>query len=60
MAVLLQCVALVEIVLLWAAILATVIAARTVDRPASWLLVPYLAWVSFASVLNAGFWWLNR
>lgn len=53
-------VALVEIVLLWVAILATVVAARAVDRPASWLLVPYLAWVSFASVLNAGFWWLNR
>ena len=30
------------------------------NRRASWLLVPYLAWVSFASVLNAGFWWLNR
>jgi len=53
-------VALLEIVLLWAAILATIFAARAVDRPASWLLVPYLCWVSFASVLNAGFWWLNR
>lgn len=24
------------------------------------LLVPYLAWVCYASYLNAGFWWLNR
>jgi tryptophan-rich sensory protein len=29
------------------------------DRPAAWLLAPYLAWVSFASVLNASIWWLN-
>lgn len=30
-------------------------------RPlAGWLLVPYLAWVSFATYLNAGIWWLNR
>ncbi|MCA1799481.1 MAG: tryptophan-rich sensory protein [Xanthomonadaceae bacterium] len=27
---------------------------------AAWLMVPYLAWVSFAWVLNAGFWMLNR
>lgn len=27
---------------------------------AGWLLVPYLLWVSFATYLNAGFWWLNR
>jgi tryptophan-rich sensory protein len=24
------------------------------------LLLPYLAWVSFAAVLNASSWWLNR
>ena len=26
---------------------------------AGWLFVPYLAWVSFAIVLNASIWWLN-
>lgn len=31
----------------------------SLDRPAAWLLAPYLAWVSFASVLNASIWWLN-
>ena len=31
-----------------------------ISRVASWLLVPYLAWVSFATYLNAGIWWLNR
>ena len=27
---------------------------------AGMLLLPYLAWVSFATVLNASLWWLNR
>lgn len=29
------------------------------DRPAAWLLVPYAAWVSFATVLTAAIWHLN-
>jgi hypothetical protein len=29
------------------------------ERPAFWLLVPYLAWVSFAAVLNGALWRLN-
>jgi translocator protein len=53
-------VALIEIVVLWAAIAVTLGAFRRVDAVAGWLLVPYLAWVTFATVLNAGFWWLNR
>jgi translocator protein len=52
--------ALIEIVVLWAAIAATLRAFRRVDAVAGWLLVPYLAWVTFAAILNAGFWWLNR
>lgn len=44
--------ALVEIVGLWAAIVATIWLFRGVDRPAAWLLVPYLAWVTFATALN--------
>jgi benzodiazapine receptor len=48
------------IVLMWLAILATIVAAWRVSRPAAWLLVPYLAWVSFATTLNAAIWWLNR
>jgi translocator protein len=51
--------ALVDIVALWVAILLTLLAFWKVDRRAGWLLVPYLAWVSFASVLNASIWWLN-
>lgn len=45
--------ALVVITLLWVAILATVAQFWRVRRVAALLLVPYLAWVSFASLLNA-------
>lgn len=52
--------ALVVIVAMWLAILATVVRAWPVRRAASVLLWPYLAWVGFATVLNATIWWLNR
>lgn len=51
--------ALVEIVVLLAAILATAALFWRIDRLAGWLLVPYLAWVGFATVLNAALWRLN-
>ncbi len=51
---------LVVLVLLWLAIVATVFAFARHSRPAAWLLVPYLAWTSFAGVLNATVWVLNR
>ena len=52
--------ALVDIVLLWAAILATVLAFRPVVPVASLLLLPYLLWVTFAGFLNFALWRLNR
>jgi translocator protein len=51
--------ALVEIVALWAAILATMILFFRHSRMAGWLFAPYLLWVSFATVLNAAIWRLN-
>ncbi|MEO6725227.1 MAG: TspO/MBR family protein [Blastocatellia bacterium] len=45
-------VAFAEIVLLWCAILATMVSFGRVKPAAGWLLVPYLAWVAFAAVLN--------
>ena len=51
--------AFVEILLLWMAIVATLLAFRPVSRTAAWLLAPYLAWVSFAAVLNGVLWRLN-
>lgn len=53
-------VALLEMIALWTAILITALRFRPHSRTAFWLLLPYLGWVSFALVLNAGFWWLNR
>jgi tryptophan-rich sensory protein len=48
------------IVLLWAVILVTLHLARSVRPLAAWLLVPYLAWVSYATYLNAGIFVLNK
>lgn len=51
--------ALVIMLLLWIAIAATTAAFFRVRRAAGWLLVPYLAWVTFAAVLNWTLWRLN-
>ena len=53
-------IALADIVLLWIAILATVIAFGRVSSLAASLLVPYLAWVSFATALNWSIWRMNQ
>ena len=52
--------AAVDIVLLWMAIAATTAAFWRQSTVAGILFVPYLAWVSFASVLNLAIWQLNR
>lgn len=49
-----------EIGFLLAAVVATIVVVRRRSTLGAWLLVPYLAWVGFASVLNASIWWLNR
>lgn len=51
--------ALVEIVVLWVAIAATVVAFLARRTAAGALLLPYLAWVSFAAVLNFEIWRRN-
>jgi tryptophan-rich sensory protein len=50
---------LVVIVPFWAVILATTLVFRTMDRLAAWLLVPYLAWVAFATLLDFAIWRMN-
>ncbi len=51
--------ALIEIVFLWLAILATIVAFAKISKPAAWLLLPYILWVSFAMYLNYAIWVLN-
>ncbi|HEX4876789.1 MAG TPA: TspO/MBR family protein [Chitinophagaceae bacterium] len=51
--------ALVEIIALWVFILLTIFAFAQVNKVAAWLLVPYISWVSFATILNYTIWKLN-
>lgn len=51
---------LVVVVALWAMIAASIAAFAPVSRAAAALLVPYILWVSFATILNASIYFLNR
>ncbi len=51
--------ALVDIVLLWLAIVWTMVVFYKISRLATYLLVPYILWVSFAAYLNYAIWLLN-
>lgn len=51
--------ALIDILLLWAAIAATLLSFWRIRRTAAVLLIPYLLWVTFAVYLNASLWRLN-
>jgi len=52
--------ALIEIVLLWLMIYETYLKFSKINKTAGYLLIPYIAWVAFAGILNASIWWLNR
>ena len=52
--------ALVDILALWVAIVLTIIRFRKVSRLAAALLLPYLAWTTFATALNIEIWRRNR
>ncbi|MFV8345965.1 TspO/MBR family protein [Flavobacterium sp. ZB4P13] len=49
-----------EIIVLWLMIFETYIQFAKINKIAGYLLLPYLAWVSFAAVLNGSIWWLNK
>lgn len=51
--------ALIVITVLWIAIVFTMKKLYPLSKPASYLLIPYLLWVSFATILNAAFVILN-
>ncbi len=52
--------AVIEIIVLWLAIVLTIKSFWVKNRIGGYLLIPYLLWVSFASILNGAVWWLNR
>ncbi|CAM3507266.1 benzodiazepine receptor TspO [Flavobacterium saliperosum S13] len=52
--------ALVELIVLWLMIFETYVVFKKVDKIAGMLLLPYLGWVTFAGILNAAIFWLNR
>jgi translocator protein len=52
--------ALIEVSALWMSIAFMIFVVRAMHGATAWLLVPYLAWVSFASVLNFAITRLNR
>jgi tryptophan-rich sensory protein len=52
--------ALVDIVVMWFAIGVTVVLFWRESRLAAALLLPYWAWVTFATALNTAIWWANR
>ena len=51
--------ALLEIIILWLFILITLIKFYKINKIAGLLFIPYLLWVSFASILNYAIWMLN-
>jgi translocator protein len=51
--------ALIEIVILWVSIFLTIISFNKIARIAGYLLWPYLAWVTFATLLTLAIVWLN-
>lgn len=52
--------AFVEVLGLWGTLVAVMVAFYPLDPVATWLLVPYFLWGSFAGVLNFAIWRRNR
>lgn len=52
--------AFIEIIILLLVIFETYSQFKKIDKIAGYLFIPYLCWVSFAMILNASIWWLNR
>ena len=50
----------IEIIILWLMIYETYAKFVKINKTAAYLLLPYLAWVSFAMILNWSIWWLNK
>ena len=51
--------AFIDIILIWLSIICMIYAFNKINKRAAYLQVPYLLWVSFASILNGAIWYLN-
>ncbi|MEK7463547.1 MAG: TspO/MBR family protein [Patescibacteria group bacterium] len=51
--------AFINVIALWVAIIWTMALFYRISKSAAWLLLPYILWVSFASLLNYSIWMLN-
>ena len=49
-----------EIIVLWLMIYETYVQFSKINKIAGYLFIPYIAWVSFAAILNLSIWWLNK
>ena len=52
--------ALIDIIVLWISIVVMLVMFYTIKPLAAYLNIPYLLWVSFASILNGAYYFLNR
>lgn len=52
-------IAFVEIIIIWISIITMIYVFQKINKTAAYLQIPYLLWVSFASVLNGAIWFLN-
>jgi len=50
---------LIEIIILWFVIIITIFKFFKVSRPAAYMMIPYICWVTIATALNLAVWLLN-
>lgn len=53
-------IAFMEIIVMWVAIIIMILTFYRISNTAAYLQIPYLLWVSFASILNGCIWYLNK
>ena len=49
----------IDIIILWFAVVVLILDAWEIDIPSFWFLVPYFAWITFTLILNVAIWWVN-